>query len=304
MKIGLTELTAFKTIAEQGSLSATARVLGVSPSALSHNLKNMEQTLNVRLFNRTTRSVSLTEAGEQFYHRVIPLMKELQEAVSELTETQNCTSGIIRISSSDSGSVPLIAHFLPGFLCDHPSIKVEIVAESRFIDIVAEQFDAGIRLLDSIPADMIAIKLTKPMQMIAVAAPSYIASHSPPQLPEQLKSHNCIRYRFDSGSLNLWELSNGKESLTIDVDGSLTLGNTNLMVEAALTGIGIAWVPEPQVIKYLQSGDLVRVLPQWYTPWRNFACIILRIVFREVSFVFLLRRYGIGLMMAIESKKF
>ncbi|MFB9134490.1 LysR family transcriptional regulator [Vibrio olivae] len=266
MKIGLSELKAFRTIAEQGSLSAAARVLGVSPSALSHNLKNMEQTLNVRLFNRTTRSVSLTEAGEQFYRRIVPSMVDLQEAVSELSETQNNPSGIIRISSADSGSVPLIARFLPQFFVRYPDIKVEIVAESRFIDIVSEHFDAGIRLMESVPADMIAIKLTQPMRMIAVAAPAYFESHLTPDMPEQLKQHNCIRYRFDSGSLNLWELTDGEQSITIDVDGSLTLGNTNLMIEAALNGIGIAWVPEPQVIQYLDNAELVRVLPQWFTP--------------------------------------
>lgn len=265
MKLGLTELTAFRTIAEQKSFSAAGRVLGVSASALSHTLKNMEETLNVRLFNRTTRSVSLTEAGEQFFNRIVPSMTDLQEAVNELSVSQECPTGKIRISSSDTGAIPLIRDFLPQFFEKYPDIHVEIVAESRFVDIVSEGFDAGIRLYETIPGDMVAIKLTPELKMIAVATPQYLQANQPPLVPQDLKEHHCIRYRFDSGTLNLWELTSNGESVTMDVDGPLTLGNTNLMVEAALTGIGIAWVPEPQVREYLDSGRLIHVLPEWAT---------------------------------------
>ncbi len=263
MKVGLNELIVFRTIAEQKSFSGAAKVLGVSASALSHALKNMEETLNVRLFNRTTRSVSLTEAGEQFLYRIVPSMTDLQEAVSELSTSQDCPSGKIRISSSDTGSIPLIKEFLPIFFEKYPDIQVEIVAESRFVDIVSEGFDAGIRLYDTIPTDMIAIKLTPVINMITVASPHYIEKSSLPLTPNELKTHRCIRYRFDSGALNLWELSCNEETVTIDVNGPLTLGNTSLMVDAALTGMGISWVPEPQVTEYLKSGQLIRVLPEW-----------------------------------------
>ena len=266
MKIGLNELTAFKVIADKKSFSAAAKVLGVSSSALSHTLKNMERTLNVRLFNRTTRSVSLTEVGETFLQRIQPSMIDLQEAMNELSTLQNSPEGKVRISSSDTGSVPLIKEFLPSFVEQYPDIEVEIVAESRFIDIVSEGFDAGIRLYDDVPADMIAVKLTPALSMVTVASPAYLENVSLPQVPHDLKEHACIRYRFDSGALNLWELSCGAETTTIDVQGPLTLGNTSLMVEAALAGLGIAWVPEAQIEEELASGALVRVLPDWQKP--------------------------------------
>ena len=190
-------------------------------------------------------------------------MTDLQEAVNELSMSQDCPAGKIRISSSETGCIPLIKEFLPRFFEKYPDIEVEIVAESRFVDIVSEGFDVGIRLYDAIPADMIAIKLTPALKMIAIASPQYIKANGCPLAPEALKEHHCIRYRFNSGALNLWELSRGGETSTIDVGGPLTLGNTSLMVEAALASIGIAWVPEPQVREHLDTGQLIHVLPEW-----------------------------------------
>lgn len=180
MKIGFIELTAFKTIAEHQGFSQAARVLGVSASSLSHTLKNMEETLNVRLFNRTTRSVSLTEAGEQFLNRILPSIADLQDAVNELSTTQNRPSGTIRISAAESGVIPLIRGFLPEFFKKYPDIHVEIIVDSRFVDIVASNFDAGIRLLIDVPLDMIAIKLSSDVRFVAVASPAYLERHTPP----------------------------------------------------------------------------------------------------------------------------
>lgn len=263
MKIGFTELTAFKTIAEYQSFSAAARVLGVSASALSHMLKNMEETLNVRLFNRTTRSVSLTEAGEQFLKRIVPSMVDLQDAMNELTTAQNRPTGTIRISSAETGAIPLIRDFLPGFFERYPDIHVEIVVDSRFVDIVAEGFDAGIRLLDDVQRDMMAIRLSPDIRFVAVASPQYLALHAAPEVPQDLQKHRCIRFRFNSGTLYLWELAKKGTSIAVDVNGPMTLGNTNLMTEAALAGIGIAWVPEPQVEEYIAKGQLIHLLPEW-----------------------------------------
>lgn len=263
MKIGFTELTAFKTIAEYQSFSAAARVLGVSASALSHMLKNMEETLNVRLFNRTTRSVSLTEAGEQFLKRIVPSMVDLQDAMNELTTAQNRPTGTIRISSAETGAIPLIRDFLPVFFEKYPDIHVEIVVDSRFVDIVAEGFDAGIRLLDDVQRDMMAIRLSPDIRFVAVASPQYLALHAAPEVPQDLQKHRCIRFRFNSGTLYLWELAKKGTSIAVDVNGPMTLGNTNLMTEAALAGIGIAWVPEPQVEEYIAKGQLIHLLPEW-----------------------------------------
>ena len=262
-RAGLSELTAFIAIAEQRSFSAAARVLGLSPSALSHAMRNMESRLNVRLFNRTTRSVALTEAGEQLLRRVRPALADLDDAVQEVTSARNRPSGTIRISSSEASAKQLVRHVLPGFLAQYPEIHIEFVVDSRLVDIVAEGFDAGIRVLEDVPRDMIAIRFGQDMRLAAVASPDYLSRHAPPKAPHDLARHRCIRFRFESGTLYRWDLTHRGKSASIDVDGPMTLGNLNLMVEAALAGIGIAWVPEEHVTEHLAAGRLVQLLPEW-----------------------------------------
>jgi DNA-binding transcriptional LysR family regulator len=263
MRTGLPELTAFVEIAEQQSFSRAARSLGVSPSALSHTIRNLEAKLDVRLFNRTTRSVALTEAGEQFLLRVRPAMADLEDAVNEAASARNRPSGSIRISASESAARPLIRHVLPEFLKRYPDISVEFVVDTRLVDIVANGFDAGIRVLEDVPRDMIAIRFGPEMRFAAVAAPEYLSGRKLPKAPRDLKLHNCIRFRFESGSLYHWDLQYRGKRVSVDVEGQLTLGNLNLMVEAALDGIGIAWVPEHLVVDHVSAGRLVHLLPEW-----------------------------------------
>jgi DNA-binding transcriptional LysR family regulator len=262
-RAGLSELTAFVTIAEQRSFSAAARLLGLSPSALSHTMRNMEARLNLRLFNRTTRSVALTEAGEQLLRRVRPALAELDDAVQEVTATRNKPSGTIRISASEAAAKQLVRHVLPDFLAEYPEIHVEFVVDSRLVDIVAERFDAGIRVLEDVPRDMIAIRFGQDMRFAAVASPDYLSRHATPKAPHDLVQHKCIRFRFESGTLYRWDLTHRGKSASIDVDGPMTLGNINLMIEAALAGIGIAWVPQDHVAEHLAAGRLVQLLPEW-----------------------------------------
>lgn len=262
-RAGLAELTAFITIAEQRSFSAAARVLGLSPSALSHAMRNMESRLEVRLFNRTTRSVALTEAGEQLLRRVRPALADLDDALGEVTAARNRPSGTIRISASESSAKQLVRHVLPDFFARYPEIHVEFVVDSRLVDIVAEGLDAGIRVLEDVPRDMIAIRFGRDMRLVAVASPEYLARHPAPKAPHDLTQHRCIRFRFESGTLYRWDLTHRGKSASIDVDGPMTLGNLNLMVEAALAGIGIAWVPLDQVAEPIESGRLVQLLPEW-----------------------------------------
>lgn len=262
-KAGFSELTAFVTIAEQRSFSAAARLLGLSPSALSHTMRNMEARLNLRLFNRTTRSVALTEAGEQLLRRVRPALADLDEAVQEVTAARNRPSGTIRISASEASARQLVRHVLPSFLANYPDIHVEFVVDSRLVDIVAERFDAGIRVLEDVPRDMIAIRFGPDMRFAAVASPDYLARHPAPQAPHDLVQHQCIRFRFESGTLYRWDLTHRGKSASIDVDGPMTLGNLNLMIEAALAGIGIAWVPEDLATEHLEAKRLVQLLPEW-----------------------------------------
>ncbi|WP_031356659.1 LysR family transcriptional regulator [Caballeronia sordidicola] len=262
-RAGLSELTAFVAIAEQRSFRAAARTLGVSPSALSHSMRGLEGRLGVRLFNRTTRSVALTEAGEQLLQRVGPAMAELESAVNEVASARDQPSGSIRISASESAAKPIVRHVLPGFLASYLGIHVEFVVDTRLVDIVADGFDAGIRVLQDVPRDMIAIRFGPDMRFAAVASPDYLSRHEPPKTPDDLAQHRCIRFRFESGALYRWDLEHRGKSASIDVDGPMTLGNINLMVEAALAGIGIAWVPDYQVADHLASGRLVQLLPEW-----------------------------------------
>jgi DNA-binding transcriptional LysR family regulator len=267
LRAGMSELTAFVAIANQRSFSAAARSLGVSPSALSHAMRGLEARLDVRLFNRTTRSVALTEAGEQLLRRVGPAIADLEDAVNEVASARDRPSGSIRISSSENAARPLIRHVLPDFLATYPDIDIEFVVDTRLVDIVADGFDAGIRVFDDVPRDMIAIRFGPDMRFAAVASPAYLARHAPPQAPHDLAQHRCIRFRFASGALYRWDLEHRGKNASIDVDGPMTLGNTNLMVESALAGIGIAWVPEDLAADHLAAGRLVRLLPEWSQPF-------------------------------------
>lgn len=226
-------------------------------------MRGLEARLAVRLFNRTTRSVALTEAGEQFLRRVRPAIADLEEAVDQAASEHDRPSGSIRISASEASARPLVRHVLPDFLAAYPDIHVEFVVDTRLVDIVADGFDAGIRVFDDVPRDMIAIRFGSDMRFAAVASPEYLSRHEPPKTPHDLAQHRCIRFRFDSGTLYRWDLEHRGKSASIDAAGPMTLGNLNLMIEAALAGIGIAWVPQDEVAEHLASGRLVHLLPEW-----------------------------------------
>lgn len=259
----LSELNAFIAIAEQRSFRAAARLLEVSPSALSHSMRGLEARLGVRLFNRTTRSVALTESGEVLLRRARPAIADLDDAIAEVAAGRDRPSGAIRISSAESGAAALVRDVLPGFLTSYPDIQVEFVVDGRLVDIVADGFDAGVRLLEAVPRDMIAVRFGPDMRMIAIASPAYVAEHGAPQAPHDLAQHRCIRFRFDSGTIYRWDLERHGKSVNIDVPGPVTLGNVKLMIEAALGGIGIAWVPEEAAAEHLAAGRLLSLLPDW-----------------------------------------
>jgi DNA-binding transcriptional LysR family regulator len=259
----LSELTAFIAIADQRSFRAAARALEVSPSALSHAMRSLEARLDTRLFNRTTRSVALTQAGEQLIARVRPAIGDIEDAVNQAASVRDRPSGSIRITASESGASPLIQHVLPTFLEKYPEINVEFVVDTRLVDIVADGYDAGIRVRDDIPRDMIAVRFGPDMRFVAVASPEYLARHEPPKTPRDLLHHRCVRFRFESGALYRWHLELRGKRASIDASGPLTVGHLGLAVDAALSGIGIAWVPEDRVAEHLAGGRLVHVLPKW-----------------------------------------
>lgn len=259
----LADLTAFITVWEQKGFSAAARKLGVSPSSLSHSMKNLEAQLGVRLLNRTTRSVSLTSAGEHLLRRANPAIAELISAVNEVVSEGNKPSGSIRISAAEEAARLIIREVLPGLLLAYPDIHVEFVVDTRYVDIVADGFDAGMRLLEEVPKDMIAIEMGPPLRLIAVASPVYLERHGIPKVPQDLDVHRCVRYRFDSGAIYHWEMSYQNTNVSLNVAGPLTMGNTPLMVEAALAGIAIAWVPDFAAQSHIAKGQLVELLPEW-----------------------------------------
>lgn len=271
-RIALPELSVFIVVAEQLNFSAAARELGVSTSALSHSIRKLEERIGVQLFIRTTRSVALTDAGEQLFRRAVPAVNDLEQAVDELMSSRVRPSGTLRISSAESGARPLIQHFLPDFLKAYPDIHIEFVVDTRYVDIVADGFNAGIRLYEDVPLDMIAIPFGAEMRFAAVASPDYLERNGKPKSPEDLKNHQCIRFRFASGALYHWDFEHRGQSTTMNVDGPMTLGNTNLMVDSALAGIGIAWVPDYLVQSHLKSGRLIALLPEW-SPRMSQVCL-------------------------------
>ena len=190
-------------------------------------------------------------------------MADLEDAVNQVASAHDRPSGLIRISASEASARQIVRHVLPGFLAAYPDIHVEFVVDTRLVDIVADGFDAGIRVFEDVPRDMIAVRFGADMRFAAVASPDYLAQHAPPKTPDDLAQHRCIRFRFESGALYRWDLERRGKSASIDVDGPMTLGNLNLMIEAALAGIGIAWIPENQVTEELASGRLVHLLPEW-----------------------------------------
>ncbi|MBN3854060.1 LysR family transcriptional regulator [Paraburkholderia sp. Ac-20340] len=263
LRAGFSELNAFVAVAASGSFSAAARTLEVSPSALSHAMKGLEARLGVRLLNRTTRAVSLTEAGERLLARVRTALSDLEEALEETASSRARPSGSIRINAPESGAKLLLLNVLPDFLEKYPDIHVEFVIDSRLVDVVSEGFDAGIRVHEDVPRDMIAVRFGPDIRLAAVASPEYIGKFGKPEKPADLLKHRCIRFRFESGKIYRWDLRKGSRETSIDVQGPMTLGNINMMVEAALAGIGVAWVPEHSITEHLASGRLLDLLPKW-----------------------------------------
>ncbi len=259
----LTDLRAFSAVAEHRSFRRAADLLGVTRSTLSHAVRGLEDDLGTRLLHRTTRSVSLTEAGERLLRRITPLMHDLDSALEDFAGEHGQLQGQVRINGNEGAIRLLLQTVVPAFLARHPGVELDLVSEGRLVDIVEQGFDAGIRLGEALAKDMVAVRLSPDMRFLAVASPDYLALHPAPDRPDALARHRCIRQRLPSGKRYRWEFSKHGKLLEIDVPGSLTLDNTQLMVEAAQAGLGIAYVPELYVHAALGNGQLVAVLEDW-----------------------------------------
>lgn len=257
------ELQAVKTIAGQRSFRRAAEVLGLKRSTLSHTVKGLEATLGVQLFHRTTRSVALTEAGEILIARLAPLLAEMDDLLNDVTASGQQPYGTLRISASDAAISLLLEKVLPTFIQQKPGIEIDLVAQGQLIDIVAQGFDAGIRLIEDVPKDMVAIALSGPLRFITVASPGYLAGRPKIMHPQDLMQHICLRQRLPGGKRYHWEYQQHEQQFALDVPGSLTLDSSALMVEAAVAGLGVAYVPERYARQWLDTQRLVTLLDDW-----------------------------------------
>lgn len=265
-----TALSPFLAIATHRSFRKASVELGVSPSALSHSLNSIEERLGVRLVNRTTRSVALTEAGERLFARIRPAFRDISDALEDLNAFRGQPMGTLRINAARPSSQLALLPLVHRFLRSYPDVRVEVRVDDALTDIVSAGFDAGVRFGESIAADMHAVPLGPRQRSAVVASPEYFERHAVPKTPQDLSALPCIRYRFLSGVLYRWEFEQAGEEVMIEVDGPLTLSDQGLMVDAALDGVGLAYVFEGQVSALLSQGRLVRVLEDWCPPYPGF----------------------------------
>ena len=265
-KPALSDLAAFASIVAHRSFRKAADELGLSPSTLSHLIRTLEANMGVRLLNRTTRSVAPTEAGERLAARLMPLIRDFDRALEEVDDHRGVPRGTLRINASEIAARVLLQSVVPTFLKRFPEMSLDLVTEGRLIDIVAEGFDAGIRLGEAVPLDMIGVRFGGKARFLAVASPDYLAGHPLPLTPDDLKDHACIRFRLRSGKLFRWEFERHGQEIHVDVGGALILDHLDLMAEAAAQGLGIAYVAERAAVPFLQTGRLVAVLEDWCPP--------------------------------------
>jgi DNA-binding transcriptional LysR family regulator len=258
------DLLAFVTVARERSFTRAAAQLNVSQSALSHTIRALEARLGLRLLARTTRSVAPTEAGERLLNAVGPRFDDIASEVAALSVLRDKPAGNIRINATEHAANTLLWPSLERILPDYPDIHVELIIDNRFIDIVAERYDAGVRIGDDVAKDMIAVRISPEVRMAAVASPAYLAKHPPPKTPYDLADHNCIGLRMSThGNLYAWEFKKGKREVNVRVQGQLTFNSSPLRLRAALAGFGIANVPQDLAEEYIADGRLVHVLKDW-----------------------------------------
>lgn len=264
--VSLPELRAFVIVAQQRSFRRAADLAGVSRSSLSHALRALERRVGARLLHRTTRSVALTEAGERLLARLAPTLRDLDDMLGAVSDDGTAVAGALRINANEGGARWLLRNAVPAFLRQYPRVSLELLTDGRLVDIVAEGFDAGVRLLEAVPQDMVAVPFGGDTRFIAVAAPAYALEHGSPGNPQDLRHHRCIRQRLPSGKAYRWEFARDGQEIAIDVPGGLTLDNNTLMIEAAIGGLGIAFVPEPYARPALDAQHLVALLEDWSPP--------------------------------------
>lgn len=257
-------LAAFVVVAKELSFTRAAAKLGVSQSALSQTIRGLEERFGLRLLTRTTRSVAPTEAGRRLLDTLAPRFDEIEQEIASLSQLRDKPAGTIRINAGEHPAVFVLQPALRGLLLDNPDIKVEIIVDYGLTDIVAQGYDAGVRLGEQVAKDMIAVRIGPDMRMAVVGSPDYFQRHPIPLTPQDLTSHNCIGIRLPTyGGIFPWDLDKDGHEVNVRIEGQLVFNNLSLRLNSALDGLGLAYLPEDQVLSHVEQGRLVRVLEDW-----------------------------------------
>ncbi len=266
----LGDLNAFAAVAAGGSFTRAAERLGLSQSALSHAVRRLEERLGVRLLARTTRRVAPTEAGERLLKRLNPALEDIAASLVDVAALTDEPSGLVRIVASDDAAENLVWPRLAPLLDRYPKLAIEVMIENRFTDIVAERFDAGVRLGESIDQDMIAVQIGPDQRMALAASPDYLALAGAPQSPRDLTDHDCINVRIGSGPVYVWEFEKAGRPLNVRVEGRVTVNSGRMVVDATERGLGLGFMPESYFTDRFETGRLVRLLDDWCPPYPGF----------------------------------
>jgi DNA-binding transcriptional LysR family regulator len=265
------DLIAFLAVARERSFTRAAAQLGVSQSALSHAIRGLEERLGLRVLTRTTRSVSPTEAGERLIARVGPRFEEIEDELAALSALRDKPAGTIRITAGDHAAATILSPVLQRLLPAYPDISVEVAVDNGFIDIVAERYDAGIRLGEQVERDMVALRVGPDQRMAVVAAPAYFAARPKPLRPQDLTQHNCVNIRLPTrGGLYAWEFEKDGRELKVRVEGQFVFNTLAPLLETSLAGQAVAYIPEDVVAPHVAAGRLVRVLEDWCAPFPGY----------------------------------
>jgi DNA-binding transcriptional LysR family regulator len=267
----LSVLAAFLTVAQERSFTRAAKRLGVSPSALSHAIKGLEEEIGIRLLARTTRSVAPTDAGEQLIARLDPALADIREALGQVAGLRSRPAGRVRVVVSPLAARMVLAPKLGAFAHAYPDVVLDVTTiNKRRLDLVAEHFDAGIQLGEFIERDMIAVRVSADQRAAIVGAPGYFKAHPKPKSPRDLTNHRCLNFRHGADEIYRWEFDKGKQSLAVAVDGPLVVDDGELLIRAAIDGVGLTFLMEEHAAPYLASGQLVRVLEDWCEPFAGY----------------------------------
>ncbi|RIY03699.1 LysR family transcriptional regulator [Aureimonas flava] len=264
----LDDLAVFAAVARSRSFTRAAAALGLSPSTLSHTIRGLEERLGLRLLARTTRSVAPTAAGRRLLMSLEPALAEIDQGLSALAYWRDAPSGALRLTTYSHGARTVLAPRLPRFLLDHPDIAVEVIVDDRLVDLVADGFDAGIRLGETLEADMVAVRVGPDLRTVVVGTPDYFAAHPHPETPADLKSHRCINYRLvGAGRVLPWEFERAGQDMKIQPGGQLVVNDEGLAAAAVRAGAGLGYMMEHDVAAEVASGQLVQVLGDWCVPF-------------------------------------